>query len=518
MKRQEAKTYKKGWGLRWKLMALLLLVGLIPYLANALLDQYYASAALEDRAQFQLESIRELKKNQVLNYVRERYSDVQMLAEIMQSLHTEALSKIKGFEGNKELSIERFLNKRFADINALASNLGTIAAMQDFATAFKEEGDKVGGSMWNGYKEKYGPMLTNYVKQYGYYDTMLVSVDGDIVYSTTEESDLGQNMVKGTLKDSAVGRLFAKGLKETALEDYAAYAPSGNKQALFIGTPIKIDGKVIGVAITQLSSAEINAIVQEREGLAASFESFIVTGTKDNPKLASDRVVKEGKIGDPKPGKNSELVLSGQTGDMFQVGSTGLFELTTFRPLKVPGVNWGLITTGVLTDVLVPQATGETDDLLTKYQKAYGHYDIYLIDATGYVFYSVKKGKSYHTNIFTGPYKDTNLGKLVRQVADRKEPAMVDHAQYAADENKPVAFLAAPVLEKGELKSIVAVRITNAALQALMDEKTGLGDTGETFLVGTDFLPRTNSRLGLKLFDQDSKLETELVKRTLGED
>ena len=519
MKRQQATTtYKQGWGLRWKLMALLLLVGLLPYLANALIDQYYASAALEDRAQFQLESIRELKKNQVLGYVRERYSDVQVLAELVQSLHTEALSKMKGFEGNKQLAIERFLQKRFADINALAGNLGTVAAMQDFATAFKEESDKVGGSMWNGYKEKYGPMLTNYVKQYGYYDSMLVTPEGDIVYSTTEESDLGQNVVKGALKDSAVGRLFVKAMKDTALEDYAAYAPSGNKQALFIGTPIKADGKVIGVAVTQLSSAEINAIVQEREGLAASFESYMVTGSKDNPKLASDRVVKEGKIGDDKPGKNSELVLSGQTGDFFQVGATGVFELTTFRPLQVPGVNWGLITTGTLTDVLVPQAAGETDDLLTKYQKAYGHFDIYLIDPTGYVFYSVKKGKSYHTNLFNGPYKDTNLAKLVRQVADRKEAAMIDHAQYAADDNKPVAFLAAPVLEKGELKSIVAVHITNAALQSLMDEKTGLGETGETFLVGADFLPRTDSRLGLKLFDQDSKLDTELVKRTFGED
>ncbi|WP_417911049.1 methyl-accepting chemotaxis protein [Candidatus Electronema sp. PJ] len=518
MRKQEVKTYKKSWGLRWKLMALLLLVGLIPYLANALLDQYYASQALEDRAQFQLESIRELKKNQVLGYVRERYSDVQMLAEIMQSLHSEALDKMKGFEAAKKQAIERFLGKRFADIRALASNLGTVSAMQDFAAAFNEEGQKVGGSIWNGHKEKYGPMLTNYVKEYGYYDTMLVSLEGDIVYSSSEESDLGQNVVRGSLKDSAAGRVFAKALKETALEDYAPYAPSNNQQALFIGTPIKSDNKVIGVSITQLSSKEINDIVQEREGLAASFESFMVTGTKDNPKLASDRTVKEGKIGEAKPGKNSELVLSGQSGDFFQVGPTGLFELTTFQPLAVPGVNWGLITTGTLTDVLVPQAAGETDDLLSKYQKAYGHYDIYLIAPDGYVFHTVKKGKSYHTNLFNGPYKDTNIARLARRVADRKEAAMVDHAEYSADENKPVSFLGAPVMEKGELKFMVVVRITNASLQALMDEKTGLGDTGETFLVGADYLPRTNSRLGLKLFDQDSKLETELVKRTFAED
>jgi methyl-accepting chemotaxis protein len=216
MRRQE-KIATKGMGLRTKLVLLLLAVGSLPYLANVFMDYFAASAALEDRATAQLESIRELKKSQIVKYLHDRQSDVSMLAEIVQGLRSEAIKKLKGFEKNKKDSVERFLRKRYADVGVLAGDLGSINALQDFSQAFKEEGGKTGGSMWNGAKEKYDPMLTNFQELHGYYDLMLVTVDGDIVYSSAEESDLGQNVVKGALKDSPAGRVFVKALKEAAL-------------------------------------------------------------------------------------------------------------------------------------------------------------------------------------------------------------------------------------------------------------------------------------------------------------
>lgn len=515
MRRQEVKTYKQGWSLRWKLMALLLMVGTVPYLINAVLDYYAASTALEARAQQQLESIRELKKKEIVRYFHERYGDMQILGDIMEGLHNEALGKMQGFEAGKKQAIERFLVRRFADAKVFAAGYATISAIQEFNQAFQEEGSKIGGSMWNGYRDKYAPMFNEFVTTHNYYDLMLISAAGDIVYATAEESDVGQNVVKGTLKDSGVGRLFPKALKEASLEDYSAYAPSNNQQALFLGAPIKSEGKVLGVVVIQQSSKDINDIVQEREGLESTFESYLVTGTKDNPKLASDRTVKEGKIGDPKPGKNSELVLSGQKGSFFQVGPTGLYELTTYLPLNVPGVTWGLITTGALTEILVPQGAGETEDLLQKFSKAYDYFDIYLTDPSGYCYYTVKKEKEYHANLFSdSQFKDTNLSKLLQNVRDNRKVMLADYAHYAPA-NRPLAFIAAPIMEKDKVIAMIAIRVTNTVLQAYMDEQTGLGQTGETFMVSTeDLRPRSDSRKGLQLLGE-KKLETVLVEKAI---
>lgn len=520
MKRQQAiTTYKQGWGLRWKLMALLLFVGTTPYLINAVLDYWAASNALEARAQAQLEAVRELKKKEIVRYVHERYGDMQMLSDILAGLHTEALAKIEGFEAGKKQAIERFLNRRFADAKVFAAAYSTISALQEFRQAFEEEGGKVGGSMWNGYRDKYDPMFKEFASTHNYYDLMLLSAAGDVVYSATSESDLGENVVKGALKDSGLGRLFPKVLKDAALEDYSAYAPSNNAQTLFLGAPIKSEGKVLGAIVIQIAPKDINDIVQEREGLQPSFESFMVTGSKDNPKLASDRTVKEGKIGEPKPGRNAELVLSGQKGNFLQLGSTGVLELTSFRPLNVPGVNWGLITTGFLTEVLVPKGAGEAEDLLVKFTKAYDYFDIYLVNPDdGTCFYTAKRERELNANLFKdSQFKDTSLSKLLLNVRDSKRTLMADYEFYAPA-NKPLAFIGVPVMQGDKVITLIAVRITNTVLQGYMDEKTGLGETGETFMVGAeDRRPRSESRKGLKLL-QENPLKTRLVEEAAKSD
>ncbi|WP_420208461.1 methyl-accepting chemotaxis protein [Candidatus Electronema sp. JC] len=517
MKRQEAKTtFKEGWGLRWKLMALLLMVGTVPYLINALMDYYSSRSALTERAYAQLESVRELKKKEIIRYLEERQGDMTILSQIMAGLQAEALAKMQGFEAAKKQAIERFLNKRFADAKVFAVGLSTVSALEELKQAFREEGGRTGGSMWNGYKEKYDPMFKEYGAVHGYEDIMLVSADGDVVYSSGEESDLGQNLVKGSLRDSGVGRVFAKALKETSLEDYSAYAPANNQQTLFIGTPVKSDGQTIGAVIIQIPPKDINAIVQEREGLESTFESFMVSGSPDSPRLASDRIVKQGKIGDAKMDENAKDVLAGQKGFFYQIGPTGLFELTTFLPLNVPGVNWGLVTTGALTEILVPKAAGETEDLLNKYAKAYDYFDIYLVNAKdGYCFYSVKREKEFHANLFSDPqFKDTNLSKVLQAARDNRKVQLADYADYAPA-GRPLTFLAAPIMEKDQVQALVAVRLTNTVLQAYMDEKTGLGETGETFMVGAeDQRPRSDSRKGLKLL-QEQPLKTILVEEAV---
>ncbi|MCI5144673.1 MAG: methyl-accepting chemotaxis protein, partial [Candidatus Electrothrix sp. AR3] len=511
--RKQGTSSSGGIGIRGKLVLLLLLVGLIPFLINAVADQIQAGNALTERAGFQLESIREVKKNQVVGYLQERQGDMVVLADLLQSLRHEAIAKLKAIEGTKIQGLKRFMGLRQADVHAVASSPTTITAIQEFFEAFREDGNKVNGSLWNGYKEQYGPWFKTYMADHGYYDILLIAEDGTIVYSGAEESDLGQNVISGTLRNSGVGRLFAKSMKtlHTAIEDYAPYAPSNNQQSLFVGAPVKQDDRTLGMVVMQVSTEAVNSIVQERAGMHDSFESYMV-GDKGTPTLHSDRVVKDGKIGDLKTGPDTDAVLAGKSGVIYKIGTTGLFELSSYAPVDISGVEWGLITNGALSEAVVPQGEGEVDDLLHKYQKAYGYYDIFLVDPQGYVFYSVEEEADYQTNMMNGKYSDSNLGRLIQKVASTKKAAMADYERYEPSQNNAAAFFAAPILEKGNLVMIVAAQVADTDIQSMMFETSGLGETGETFLVGEDLYLRSDTRLGAKLFEE--KIETDLMKNT----
>jgi methyl-accepting chemotaxis protein len=521
MKNMKRKT--AGWfgglGLRGKLVAIMLLVGLLPFLVSALVDQWQAGNALEARADAQLGSIREIKKNQVANYLHERQGDMEVLANLAAALRSEALRKLNAIERMKIQSLQRYFKKRQADVEVVRHSLTTISAVQELNESFKEEGNQIGGSLWNGYKEKYGPWYSAFTREHGYYDVFLISTDGNILFTVKGESDLGQNVVNGTLRDSGMGELFARAMKEkqTVIADYAPYAPSNNEQAMFIGGPIQDDsGRVIGVAAMQLSKEEINSIVNEREGLTSTFESYLVGDVK-NPKYHSDRLVKEGKIGEPHDTPDTRLALAGKAGHLHKIGTTGTLEISVYAPIEIPGLNWGLITNGALAEVIVPKEEGQSEDLMQQYLKAYGYYDLFLIDPSGLVYYTVKQETDYLSNMLNGKYSSSNLGQLVQKVAKNKRPGMADYARYAPSNDAAAAFVAAPVMDaQGQLSMIVATQISDRAIQEILSETTGLGETGETFLVGEDFIARSDSRLGLKLLE--SELTATIVKEGFRQD
>lgn len=496
-------------GLKSKLILILMLVGLIPFIANAYISQDRTGKALKSTAFAQLEGIREIKKNQLVGYFQERKGDMHVLADTVDSLKTQGFDLLLAMNNIKAAQIEGYFETKMADLAVLSSNNATVKAVLEFNEAFQFDNNKVGGSLWNGYKEKFGPWLTHYQNKYGYYDIFLITAEGDIVYSVAEESDLGQNLVKGSLRTSGLGRCFNKALNGVAIDDFSPYAPSNNEQAAFIGAPVQQGDKVIGVLAFQLATDQINTIVQVREGLGKTFESYLVGGVKGKGILRSNRVVKSGKIGDKKSGADVDAVLSGQSGSTTKVGSAGDVEIAVYQHLKVAGLNWGVISTGSLQEAVVPHVAGEADDYLTKYQKGYGYYDIFLIEPSGNVFYSVAKEADYQTNMLTGKYSDSNLGDLVRDISSSKKFSFVDYALYAPSGDVPASFVGQPIMHEGKVQLIVAAQISDKGIKHIMEERTGLGESGETYLVGDDLLMRSDSR-----FETDSTL----LKKTVDTD
>jgi methyl-accepting chemotaxis protein len=140
-------------------------------------------------------------------------------------------------------------------------------------------------------------------------------------------------------------------------------------------------------------------------------------------------------------------------------------------------------------------AEARFEDFFKSYVKSYGYYDLFLIDPKGFVFYTAAKEADYKSDMLSGPYKDSNMGQLVRKVLETKAFQMADFAPYAPSNNEPASFIASPVLKDGKVDMIVAMQMSLEAINEVMQSRDGMGETGETYLVGSDKLMRSDSFL-----------------------
>ncbi|NEP56682.1 MAG: HAMP domain-containing protein [Symploca sp. SIO2G7] len=133
----------------------------------------------------------------------------------------------------------------------------------------------------------------------------------------------------------------------------------------------------------------------------------------------------------------------------------------------------------------------------------FGYYDLFLIDFdSGEIIYSVFKETDYGTSLNVGPYQHSNLAaitELVRKNAERRTVQIVDFDFYRPSYGAPAAFLGAPIYEGSQIVGILAVQLPVDELDKIMTanrqwEQVGLGESGETYLVGRDLLMRSNSR------------------------
>ncbi len=135
---------------------------------------------------------------------------------------------------------------------------------------------------------------------------------------------------------------------------------------------------------------------------------------------------------------------------------------------------------------------------VTNFWKDGGHYyDIFLICAKhGHVMYTSAREKDLGENLSHGRYKDTGLARLWKKVVRTGERAFIDFAPYAPTNNEPAAFAGYPVKNAdGKLRGVIAFQISIEAINQIMQTRHGMGDTGETYLVGADKLMRSDSFL-----------------------
>ncbi|WP_417671550.1 methyl-accepting chemotaxis protein [Roseibium sp.] len=144
------------------------------------------------------------------------------------------------------------------------------------------------------------------------------------------------------------------------------------------------------------------------------------------------------------------------------------------------------------------------------------HYgDIYAINKDGVVIYSVTKSGDFLENVKDGPLKDTGLGEVYAKAIEAEKGAQFysEFARYDAAGGTSSMFVAQPAyitsFSGEELGGVIVVRIGNEFLEEVANDRKGLGETGQVYLVDEKGTLITNQPL--------SSEPTALVKTISGD-
>ena len=458
---------------------------------------------LREEAIKKLVAMREVKKKQIEKYFADRKDDMDVLVDIVDTLRQDSMAKLLAIQTNRKQQITTYFDTLADNVNGLKHNPTTIRAIGEFEQAFIAASRKTGEAQWKAVESEFGELFASLIKDNGYYDLFLITADGDVVYTVAKESDLGENLLEGELKDSGLACVFRESMEsEVAFSDFKPYGPSANEPAAFLAGPVRnSEGARIGAIAIQVPIERINEITQERAGFGETQEIYLV---------GSDRLMRSdsyldptnhsviASFANPKMGSVDTLAveqsLSGKSGQSVIIDYNGNLVLSSYEPVNIHGVTWAIVAEIDVAEAFCPKDK-EGEHFFKKYTEKYGYYDLFLIDPTGYCFYTVARESDYQTNFSDGKYASSNLGELTRNVLKSKQFGFADFAPYAPSNNDPAAFIAQPIVHNGDTELIVALQMPLDEVNGIMAVRDGMGETGETYLIGPDKLMRSDSYL-----------------------
>ena len=139
------------------------------------------------------------------------------------------------------------------------------------------------------------------------------------------------------------------------------------------------------------------------------------------------------------------------------------------------------------------EAHGRYAGFFNLYAGSYGYDELFLMDPEhGYTFFTVKKGPDFGMRIED---IDSGLRDAWLSAARDGRIAVSETRPYPPAGNAPAQFVAAPVMDNGSIIGVAAVQISFDSIDRIMRDRSGMGQTGETYLVGPDFKMRSDSFL-----------------------
>ena len=143
-----------------------------------------------------------------------------------------------------------------------------------------------------------------------------------------------------------------------------------------------------------------------------------------------------------------------------------------------------------------------------------GYGDILLLNKDGVILYTTNKNTDLIKSV-KSELKNTNLEKLynILKSSNDNKVHMVDYEVYPPTGNPEMFAGIALKNDYGELQGYLVIEEHIEKINKILTSTIGLGKTGETYIVGTDKLMRSNSRFSEEPTILKTKVETEPTEK-----
>ncbi len=284
--------------------------------------------------------------------------------QAVNGLTTAAIQKLEQGSQLKEKFIQNWFSYRFVDLNTQAEDSHNIKLLLALKQAWRDTDQKLGdfvkSDTWARLTNTREKNLRSLVRQYDYiYDLLLIDDKGNILYSVTRESSLGNNLFSGSYADTRFAHTSRISMEtgQKIFSDLEYYAPSNNSLAGFLTAPLQDDqGNLIGVLAIQLRLERVSELMQHQnsdssliyylvgeDGLLRTFDNEKKTASDLQKRIETKRF-KHWQYQYTKRNKHQvneydkqEFVFEYSGPDAHQV-------IGIHREIKLPGVNWILIS------------------------------------------------------------------------------------------------------------------------------------------------------------------------------
>lgn len=202
----------------------------------------------------------------------------------------------------------------------------------------------------------YHPRIRDFLESFEYYDIFLFDLEGNLVYSVFKETDYSTNFESGPYAQSNFGHVYREARNgsqpgEIFIEDFKPYEPSYGAAASFTGSPVFHDGVKVGVAIFQMPVGKINSIMNLRDGMGESGETFLVNNNdllmRSESRFSEDSTILTRKI-DTDAVRNAAI---GKKGTEIIDDYHGTSVVSSYSPLQLEGLNWSILAEMELAEV-----------------------------------------------------------------------------------------------------------------------------------------------------------------------
>lgn len=124
----------------------------------------------------------------------------------------------------------------------------------------------------------------------------------------------------------------------------------------------------------------------------------------------------------------------------------------------------------------------------------HGLYDIFLVNPSGDIVYSVFKETDFATNLLKGPLADSGLAAAFKKSQELKygEAYLEDMRPYGPSYDSPAIFAGTPVFYREKYIGSVVIQFPFEKINEIVNARSGLGEKGQVILAGPDAKLRAN--------------------------